>query len=213
MRSPTRCVFDTLESRTLMSGSHDHDHHPFIPPLPTNATALDIANYNAVIADQGIVQTDQATVQTDQAALNTAIQAAETTTPVMNAQAVLTAESEQAQLRSLLQSGAAAAAISALHSATDSILAMWSGHTPEAQAVSVPYLMLCGFALGGWLTSRAASRAAQGLSAADPEALFLRAKLQTARFYADATLPHALALAQLVRTAAASIVQAEPELL
>lgn len=103
--------------------------------------------------------------------------------------------------------------ISALHSATESILAAWSARPPEAQAVSVPYLMLCGFALGGWLTARAAARAARALSSGDSEALFLRAKLQSARFYADATLPRAGALAQLVRSGAASIVQAEPELL
>ena len=104
-------------------------------------------------------------------------------------------------------------ALGALRAATDSILAMWSSRTSEAHAVSVPYLMLCGFVLGGWLMARAAARAAQDLSAGDADTQFLRAKLQTVRFYADATLPRALALAQLVRTGAASIVQAEPELL
>ena len=108
---------------------------------------------------------------------------------------------------------AAIAGIGALRSATDSILAAWSTRTAEAQAVSVPYLMLCGFALGGWLTARAAARAAEALSARDAEGPFLRAKLQSARFYAEAILPQADALAQLVRTGGASIVQAEPELL
>ncbi len=108
---------------------------------------------------------------------------------------------------------AAIEALGALRSATDSILAAWSTRTAEALAVSVPYLMLCGFALGGWLTARAAARAAEALSAGDSEGPFLRAKLQSARFYAEATLPQVDALAQLVRTGGASIVQAEPELL
>jgi alkylation response protein AidB-like acyl-CoA dehydrogenase len=108
---------------------------------------------------------------------------------------------------------AAAEGLSALRSATDSILAAWSARTAEAQAVSVPYLMLCGFALGGWLTARAAAQASLQLSAEDAQAAFLRAKLQSARFYADATLPQAGALSQLVRAGGASIVQAEPELL
>jgi 3-(methylsulfanyl)propanoyl-CoA dehydrogenase len=108
---------------------------------------------------------------------------------------------------------AAIGGVGALRSATDSILAAWSARPAEAQAVSVPYVMLCGFALGGWLTARAAARAAEALSANDAEAPFLRAKLQTARFYADATLPRVAALAQLVCRGAPSIVQAEPQLL
>ena len=108
---------------------------------------------------------------------------------------------------------AAVDALTALRSATDSILAASSARPAEAQAVSVPYLMLCGFALGGWLTARAAARAAEALGSGDVEAPFLRGKLQSARCYADATLPRAGALAQEVRTAGASIVQAEPELL
>ena len=103
--------------------------------------------------------------------------------------------------------------LTALRSSTDSIVAAWSTRTAEAQAVSVPYLMLCGFVLGGWLTARAAARASEALGTADTEAAFMRAKLQSARFYVDATLPHAGALAQLVQTGGASIVQAEPDLL
>jgi len=108
---------------------------------------------------------------------------------------------------------AAIEGLTVLRASTDSIVMAWSARTAEAQAVSVPYLMLCGFALGGWLTARAAARAAEALSAGDSEASFLRAKLQSARFYADATLPRAGALAQLVQSGGASIVQAEPELL
>ena len=63
---------------------------------------------------------------------------------------------------------AASAGLTALRSSTDSIVAAWSTRTAEAQAVSVPYLMLCGFALGGWLTARAAARAAEALGTAIP---------------------------------------------
>ena len=56
---------------------------------------------------------------------------------------------------------------------------------PAVYAGSVPYLMLCGVVLGGWQMGRAAlaAHAAMAEGAADPA--FLKAKIGTARFFAD----------------------------
>ena len=58
-------------------------------------------------------------------------------------------------------------------------------------AGSVPYLMLAGIVLGGWPMARAASIAAEKLDAGDADAEFHRAKLATARFFADHLLTRA----------------------
>jgi len=52
-----------------------------------------------------------------------------------------------------------------------------------AYAGSVPYLTLSGIVLGGWLMARAALAAQRRL--AEGEDPFYRAKIATARFYAD----------------------------
>ena len=54
-----------------------------------------------------------------------------------------------------------------------------------AFACSVPYLKLWGVVAGGWQMARAAKIAATRIAAGDAEAEFYRAKLTTARFYAD----------------------------
>jgi acyl-CoA dehydrogenase len=108
---------------------------------------------------------------------------------------------------------AAAAALSALTAATEAVIAAAATAPAPALAVSVPYLMLAGFSLGGWLTARCAAVAVQRLSDGDAEAPFLRAKLQTARFYADCILPQVHALKEVVLGGGNSVVEAEPELL
>ena len=62
-------------------------------------------------------------------------------------------------------------------------------------AGSVPYLKLAGIVLGGWQMARAADVAASKLEAGDDD--FMRAKLVTARFFAD----HVLVQAQGIRDA------------
>ncbi len=61
-------------------------------------------------------------------------------------------------------------------------------------AGSVPYLKLAGIVLGGWQMARAASIAAEKLDAGDADAAFYRAKLATARFFADHLLSQASGL-------------------
>ena len=63
-----------------------------------------------------------------------------------------------------------------------------------AYAGSVPYLMLCGTVLAGWQLARAAQRAAELLVDGAGDAPFLKAKIGTARFYADHLLSRATGL-------------------
>jgi len=67
-----------------------------------------------------------------------------------------------------------------------------------AHAVAVPYLKLWGLVVGGWQLGRAAVIAAKRRAEATGDATFLQAKITTARFYADALLPEASALARTV---------------
>jgi len=74
-----------------------------------------------------------------------------------------------------------------------------NGANPRAaHAVAVPYLMLWGLVTGGWQLGRGALAAQKHLSTGIGDARFLVAKIQTARFYAEALLPKAAGLAQAV---------------
>jgi 3-(methylthio)propanoyl-CoA dehydrogenase len=68
-----------------------------------------------------------------------------------------------------------------------------------ALAASVNYLMLTGYVCGGWQMARAALRAQAKLTTAEDE-VFCRAKIATARFYADQILPKASALVAAVKS-------------
>jgi len=74
----------------------------------------------------------------------------------------------------------------------------------RAFACSVPYLKLWGVVAGGWPMARAAQIAAVKVAAGDADADFYRAKLATARFYADQDLTRARGLADATIHAAAS---------
>jgi len=77
--------------------------------------------------------------------------------------------------------------------------------------VSVPYLQLCGFVVGGWLMARASAIAAANLKGVDAE--FYSAKLRTALFYAEQMLPNALSLARVVRNGGPSVVETDSALI
>jgi acyl-CoA dehydrogenase len=117
----------------------------------------------------------------------------------------------QAELEKLPTSDAGVAAsataalegVAALQEATAFLL-----KDPEAAlAVCVPYLMLGGVVIGGWLMARAHDLAVRQ-SAQDPE--FFAAKQQIARFYAANLLPEAQTLSRIVRSGAAAILEADP---
>jgi alkylation response protein AidB-like acyl-CoA dehydrogenase len=75
----------------------------------------------------------------------------------------------------------------------------------EAYAVSIPFLKLCGFALGGWLLAKSAGIAERKLAAGGADKQFLAGKIASARFYADHILPQTLALARVVEDGARSV--------
>ncbi len=87
--------------------------------------------------------------------------------------------------------GPLAAGIDALESAAEFIVATYGQDIKSVLAGSVPFLRLFGIVAGGWQMARAALVAQSKLAAGDTDADFYRAKIVTARFYAD----HVLALA------------------
>jgi alkylation response protein AidB-like acyl-CoA dehydrogenase len=64
----------------------------------------------------------------------------------------------------------------------------------DAAAGASPYLRMLGITLGGWLLARQALSARARLAAADGDPAFLRAKMATARYFAEQIVPHAAAL-------------------
>jgi len=106
---------------------------------------------------------------------------------------------------------AALESVGLLKDSTDVLLKALGSQPDAAMAVSVPYLMLCGYVIGGWLTAKAAA-----IAAAQPqgqERSFYESKLHTARFYAEQVLPNALALARVVQGGAASVVDTDAALI
>jgi hypothetical protein len=83
----------------------------------------------------------------------------------------------------------------------------------DAYAVSIPFLKLCGFALGGWLLAKSAAIAERKLAAGDADKQFLAGKIASARFYADHVLPQTLAFARVVEKGAGSVVETDAELI
>jgi alkylation response protein AidB-like acyl-CoA dehydrogenase len=72
-------------------------------------------------------------------------------------------------------------------------------------ACSVPYLKLWGIVAAGWQMARAAEIAAKKVAAGDAESEFYKAKLATARFYADHVLSQARWLQHEIQNGAASV--------
>jgi alkylation response protein AidB-like acyl-CoA dehydrogenase len=89
-------------------------------------------------------------------------------------------------IRSKLAEGA-----DALEAAVAWFVAHGKGDPRATYAGSVPYLMLCGTVLAGWQMARAALAATEQLAKGGEDADFLKAKIGTARFYADHVLSRA----------------------
>jgi acyl-CoA dehydrogenase len=90
----------------------------------------------------------------------------------------------------------ALAGIRLLREATTKLLGLGASDMDRALSVAVPYLMMCGFALGGWLMARAARLVTAERAAAGRE--FNAAKLATARAYVGRLLPRALSYGQMI---------------
>jgi len=98
-----------------------------------------------------------------------------------------------------------------LRDATAALLAALGTRPDAGMAVSVPYLKLCGYVIGGWLLARSAALAAAEPSG--PEREFYAAKVHTAAFYAAQVLPLAAALARVVQSGGASVVDTDAALI
>ncbi|MBI4755430.1 MAG: acyl-CoA dehydrogenase [Betaproteobacteria bacterium] len=88
--------------------------------------------------------------------------------------------------------------VQAVADAAAYIVANYAADVRAVSVGAVPFLRLLGIVAGGWQMARAALAAARRLDKGDPEADFLRAKLVTARFYADHLLTQAPGLARTV---------------
>jgi 3-(methylthio)propanoyl-CoA dehydrogenase len=84
-----------------------------------------------------------------------------------------------------------ATGIDALEQATGWMVETGEADPPRTLAGAVPYLKLFGAVAGGWLMTKGALAAEKRLAAQAGDAAFYRAKLATARFYAEHVLPGA----------------------
>lgn len=85
----------------------------------------------------------------------------------------------------------------AMEAVVDFVVTQYKNDIKAVFAGSVPYLKLAGVVLAGWQMARAALIAHQALHAGDADDDFLRAKIGTARFFAD----HILSTADGLRSA------------
>ena len=109
--------------------------------------------------------------------------------------------------------GAADAAVRQLQAAVAKLLVDMRTNPAMGNAVAVPLLRLAGLTLGAWLHARAAARACAHLADKDVDRGFLQAKLDSAKFYVAQLLPQATALAQVVTSGAAAVVDFDANLL
>ena len=112
---------------------------------------------------------------------------------------------ELAGVRSALASG-----VSALREATDWIMSHGLAEPNDALAGAAPYLRLSGLVIGGWLMARSALAASRLLrNAGGSNAVFLREKIGTARFYTEQLLPQAAGLLPAVTAGAGPLFQVD----
>ena len=95
-------------------------------------------------------------------------------------------------------------AIVALEGATDWLVETFPKDPRQVAASAVPFLKLAGTVLGGDAMARAARIALRRRDEEGADAAFYRAKLQSARFYAEHILPQAHAAARIVTHGAAA---------
>ena len=102
-------------------------------------------------------------------------------------------------------------AVAALKGATLALLRLLVSRPEAGMAVSVPYLKLCGYVIGGWLLAKSAAVAAARVDG--PEREFYAAKIRTACFYAAQVLPVAASLARVVEAGGASVADTDAALI
>ncbi len=109
-------------------------------------------------------------------------------------------------IRARLLAGAAA-----LEDVVDFVVGNLKADIKVVFAGSVPYLKLAGIVLGGWQMARAAQVAERKLAAGEGDEAFLRAKIATARFFADHLLSQAPAMRTAIVEGGASVLSLEED--
>ncbi len=99
--------------------------------------------------------------------------------------------------------------VAALDEATDWLLETYPYNALAAGAGAVPYLKLWGTVAGGWQMARAAHIAKTRLDAGAADFDFYRAKIGTARFYAEHILPQAQAYKAAIVNGSSSVLALE----
>ncbi|MGA9852012.1 MAG: acyl-CoA dehydrogenase [Gammaproteobacteria bacterium] len=95
--------------------------------------------------------------------------------------------------------------IDALEEAVNWLVKNYTADVKAAAAGSVPFLMLLGTVAGGWQMARAALIAQKRLAEGAGDASFYKAKIGTARFYADHELTRAPAIKESIVAGAAGV--------
>jgi alkylation response protein AidB-like acyl-CoA dehydrogenase len=108
---------------------------------------------------------------------------------------------------------AALEALATTRRAAGTVLKSMATAPADAYAVSIPFLKLCGFALGGWLLAKSAAIAERKLAGGASDRKFLQGKIASARFYAEHILPQTLALARVVEAGSGSVVETDADLI
>jgi 3-(methylthio)propanoyl-CoA dehydrogenase len=98
-----------------------------------------------------------------------------------------------------------AASAADLQAAIAWLVPAFGPQTRAAHAVAVPYLKLWGIVAGGWQLARGALVAHEQLANGRGNAEFLRAKIATARFYAECLLPQSSGFARAITHGSASV--------
>jgi alkylation response protein AidB-like acyl-CoA dehydrogenase len=107
---------------------------------------------------------------------------------------------------------AAIEAIASMRRSSDVVVKSMMTAPADAYAVSVPFLKLCGYTLGGWLLAKSAALAERKSKQGNADRQFLAGKIASARFYAEHVLPQALALARVVEGGSGSVIETDAEI-
>jgi 3-(methylthio)propanoyl-CoA dehydrogenase len=102
-------------------------------------------------------------------------------------------------------------AVRDLAEATDCLLETFAENPRRVAAGAAHYLRLTGIVAGGWLMAKAAMIAERRLAAGDGDPAFLRAKLISARFFADNFLTQSGSLKVMFAEGAAALQGLDPE--
>jgi 3-(methylthio)propanoyl-CoA dehydrogenase len=102
-----------------------------------------------------------------------------------------------------------AKAVADFKRATEWVALTFNGNQGAVNAGAVQYLMLAGTVCGGWLMAQSAMVAAKQLAADEGDTDFLKAKLITARFFADHILPFADGYTEAVVNGSSSVLAME----